>query len=89
MMIGNTLTLDTNLGGAKVLVPLVDKRGDILASERHPADTGKSPSGVISDIVCSVRGCTAKPTYHRRRLAVSNTTSPPSEQRGGSVGDYR
>lgn len=60
MMVGDKFTLGVDLGGTKVLTALVDERGNIVASERHPTDAGKGPDGVISDIVACVRGCLGK-----------------------------
>lgn len=53
-------TLGVDLGGTKVLSALVDKEGQILASQRRPTDARKGADAVIEDVVACVRDCLGK-----------------------------
>lgn len=51
------LTLGIDLGGTKVRSALVDARGRVLQTYRHPTGAGREEEAVVDDIVAAVEVC--------------------------------
>ncbi|RMF91872.1 MAG: ROK family protein [Nitrospinota bacterium] len=64
------LTIGIDVGGTKVKTALVDAKGQILVSHRHPTDAHQGPDGVIADLAQCVRHCLGKTARNASALGV-------------------
>jgi glucokinase len=73
------LTLGVDLGGTKVESALINAKGRIQASHRHPTNPEKGAERIIDDVVACVTECLAKGKKKARALGIGIAAQVSSE----------